>query len=141
MKGTYVLIVLVEKSREIRIGKLGEFLFEKGYYAYVGSAFGKATNIENRIKRYKKLAEEKKGNLKWHIDYLLASDGVKIVDVIKFNDKIECIIVQEMRPKSKIPIKKFGSSDCKCPTHLFYLGEEWKWLKSELHNKFNVWKP
>jgi len=39
-KGTYILILTLNKSRKIYIGRLGEFTFEYGYYAYVGSALG-----------------------------------------------------------------------------------------------------
>jgi endonuclease-3 len=140
MKGTYVLIVLVKRNKKIKVGKLGKFLFKKGYYVYVGSAFGKIMNIKNRIKRYKKLVEEKRGNLKWHIDYLLVTKDVEITDVIIFrNRKIECEIAKKLKVKAKIPVKKFGSSDCKCPAHLFYLDNKTKMTKIlNSGNKFNI---
>ncbi len=39
------------KAIRIQIGKLGQFKFKKGYYAYVGSAFGPG-GLNSRIKHH-----------------------------------------------------------------------------------------
>ena len=57
----YVLIIQVADQCAITIGALGELIFKKGFYAYVGSA---QSNFNQRIKRH--LRKEKK--LFWHID-------------------------------------------------------------------------
>jgi len=80
-KGTYILVVKLEKDKQIQVGKLGDFLFEKGYYCYVGSAMN---GLEQRIGRHQSK------NKKLH----QIADGT--------------------------PVKKFGSSDCNCQSHLFY---------------------
>ncbi len=113
MKGAYVLIVLLDEDKEITVGKLGKHYFPKGYYTYVGSGM---KNLEKRIERH--LRRKKK--LRWHIDYLLKHG--KVVDVIKFKSekKIECSIARKISEIGRIVVENFGSTDCKCRTHLFY---------------------
>jgi len=120
MRGTYILVTYLGKDLKIKIGKLGIIDFLKGYHCYVGSAFGKIVNLQNRIRRHKKLNKEKKGNLKWHIDYFLVSPNVSIKKIITFNKKIECKISKELEKNSNKTIFGFGSSDCKCNSHLHY---------------------
>ena len=115
MKGCYCLIINLDKTSEIDIGKLGKFNFNKGYYIYVGSAMNSLTA---RIKRH--LSEEKK--IHWHIDYLLKNGNAEISDVIYnvSDEKIECELSEEISAKSE-GITGFGCSDCNCESHLYYL--------------------
>ena len=111
---TYCLMIMLSTNSQITVGKLGKLDFKKGYYVYVGSALN---SIEGRIKRH--LKDEKK--LFWHVDYLLNSSNTIIKEVI-FEDssqKWECNIAMQISKKG-IPLKKFGCSDCKCDSHLFY---------------------
>ena len=111
---TYCLFIHLTKDSKIKIGKLGNLDFVKGYYVYVGSALN---SLEGRIKRH--LRDEKK--LFWHVDYLLNSPNTEIVNVI-FEDsakKWECEIALEIIGKGT-PVDKFGCSDCKCTSHLIY---------------------
>ncbi|WP_423792318.1 DUF123 domain-containing protein [Methanocaldococcus indicus] len=112
-KGTYILKIKLKNGRKIKFGNNEEF-FKKGYYFYVGSAFGNSINLKNRIGRH--LRDDKK--LHWHIDYLLKYG--KIEEIYITNKKVECEVAQELRD-ILIPIKKFGCSDCSCISHLFYL--------------------
>lgn len=114
LKGTYCLIINLEENCKISIGKLGEIEFQKGYYAYVGSALN---SLEARVKRH--LAQEKK--LHWHIDYFLAQENTEVIDVIYSVDqnRWECRIAREIADNSTC-ITSFGCSDCKCQSHLFY---------------------
>ena len=112
MKGCYCLIINLEETTEIKIGrKLGMIEFEKGTYVYVGSAMN---SLESRLKRH--LSNEKK--LHWHIDYFLKES--EISDII-YNEskKVECDISQYLSTKTS-SIKDFGSSDCECESHLYY---------------------
>jgi len=124
MTGAYILVLRLDKSSKIKIGKLGKIRFEKGYYAYAGSAMGRGEALKNRIRRHQKLAKEKKGKLFWHIDYFLANPDVKITKVLIFKSdkKIECQISQRISKLAKKTIKAFGSSDCRCQGHFHYLG-------------------
>ncbi|MBQ6511813.1 DUF123 domain-containing protein [Methanobrevibacter sp.] len=114
MKGCYCLIINLDKTSKIKIGKLGKINFNRGHYVYVGSAMNSLTA---RINRH--LSEEKK--LHWHIDYLLKNENAGISEVI-YNvsgKKIECELSQEISQKSN-GIKDFGCSDCECESHLYF---------------------
>jgi len=78
-------------------------------------------NLKARIERH--LKREKK--LKWHIDYFLTK--ARVIDVITFctNKKIECKLAKYVQnlPGAEIVVKGFGSSDCKCITHLFHFNK------------------
>ena len=113
-KGSYVLVVEIKRDKRIRIGKLGEFLFKKGFYFYVGSAQG---GIKRRIDRY-----FKKRKIKWHIDYLIREGNVN--GVLLFKGRKEEEISNIMRKFMKQCIKGFGSSDKRCFSHLFISREE-----------------
>ncbi|KAA0008505.1 MAG: GIY-YIG nuclease family protein [Thermoplasmata archaeon] len=112
MKGSYILIVKIPENKRIRIGKLGYIQFEKGFYIYVGSAMN---GLEGRIRRH--LSGNKK--LHWHLDYLLGKGKVMEVYIKESNSREECEVARKL---SEIfdSISGFGSSDCRCRSHLFY---------------------
>ena len=111
---TYCLIIKLHQNSRIKVGKLGEIDFKKGYYVYIGSALN---SINSRIRRH--LSNEKK--LFWHIDYLLNSPNSKVDEVIleRSPEKWECSVALEISKKG-LPTDRFGCSDCKCSSHLFY---------------------
>ena len=113
--GIYNLIIKLSKKKEIKIGKLGTFVFPNGFYVYTGSA---QNGFEKRINRH--LSSNKKFH--WHIDYLLSH--AKVIKVLRYvgGRKDECKFNQVTgQSANAIPIvKKFGSSDCNCVTHLYY---------------------
>jgi len=76
VKGVYVLVVSVGKDISVNVGALGCVNFEKGLYAYVGSA---QNNLEKRIERHLRKAKRKF----WHIDYLLEDGKVKVLKVFR----------------------------------------------------------
>jgi Uri superfamily endonuclease len=116
MKGIYVLIIHIKENIEVSVGALGKIKFEKGFYAYVGSA---QNSVEKRIKRHLRRSKRKF----WHIDYLLDNSSVKIVKIFhkKAGKTEECKIAKKIRRKSVVAVKGFGSSDCKCESHLLKL--------------------
>lgn len=116
MIGVYVLEISVGRNISVKVGKLGSVNFDKGLYAYVGSA---QNNLEKRVKRH--LSKQKK--IFWHIDYLLANKHVKIAEVFfksECRKSEECRFAAEMA-KSSLSMTGFGSSDCKCASHLYKL--------------------
>jgi Uri superfamily endonuclease len=123
MKGTYILVIKLSQNSEVIIGALGPISFPKGTFFYVGSAMATtgALTLFNRVKRHVRKELNKK--VHWHIDYLLKSDKTQIIRVymIPSVDKYECIIAQEILKKSDDYINNFGSSDCSCKSHLFYI--------------------
>ncbi|TRO47689.1 GIY-YIG nuclease family protein [Candidatus Bathyarchaeota archaeon] len=131
----YVLVIKVANQCIITVGALGELVFKKGIYAYVGSA---QSNFHQRIKRH--LGKEKK--LFWHIDYLLKNKKVNVSKIFfkKACKTEECNLATSISKTGK-SIPRFGSSDCKCISHLFYI-EKTKFLENvlneliEKHNAF-----
>ncbi len=113
--GIYNLIIKLSKDKEIKIGRLGTFVFSKGFYVYTGSA---QNGLEKRIDRH--LSSNKKFH--WHIDYLLSY--AKIVQVLRYVGvkKDECKLnhlITQIAGATPV-VNKFGSSDCDCITHLYY---------------------
>ncbi len=117
--GAYQLIINIKKEIKVKIGSLGQCRFPAGKYVYTGSAM---RGLEKRVQRHQR--KDKKQH--WHIDFLLADDNVEIIDIKKFpsKKKIECELNGELlnRQNSEVPVKGFGSSDCReCPAHLIRL--------------------
>jgi len=113
--GIYNLIIRLSKKKRTRVGRLGTFIFPKGFYVYTGSA---QNGLEKRINRH--LSSQKKFH--WHIDYLLSH--AKIVKAIKHagDKKAECELNRLISRSNgaNIIVDNFGSSDCNCTTHLYY---------------------
>jgi Uri superfamily endonuclease len=103
------------RSRRIAIGKLGHFVFSAGYYIYTGSA---KRGLEPRVRRH--LGKEKK--LRWYVDYLLRRARVVEVKRYRGGRLSECVLSRKVErlPGSDVIAPGFGSSDCRCPTHLFH---------------------
>ena len=118
-KGAYCLIIKNNKNRKLRIGSLGNVLFKKGYYCYVGSALN---NLEKRIERHKRRNKK----IKWHIDYFLKYGKIMNVIKIETNKKIECLLSKKIMKISNGFVKGFGCSDCKCKSHLYYFKNKQK---------------
>ncbi len=104
----------VNKDIKISVGKLGNITFSKGFYLYIGSA---KNGLNARLRRH--LSRNKK--LFWHIDYLLSSDSVRIEDIWA-GDRKECQTAREFLKQGYNFINRFGSSDCRCISHLFFIG-------------------
>jgi Uri superfamily endonuclease len=111
-KGIYALLITLNTPSTIIVGKLGQISFPEGHYAYVGSA---RNGLSSRIARH--LRKEKA--LHWHIDYLLKEGIVKeVIYGITEQDK-ECAVALQLKG-NLMPILRFGCSDCRCKTHLFF---------------------
>jgi len=117
-KGAYQLHLRLDKSVRIKVGKLGTFLFPAGKYVYTGSALN---GLENRLRRH----FSKRKKLRWHIDYLLQHAQIEGVSVFETDERVECEINRKVlgRHGARVIVKGFGSSDCRCPSHLVYLGD------------------
>jgi Uri superfamily endonuclease len=125
-KGIYTLVLSVSKDIDVNVGALGCVNFEQGLYVYVGSA---QNNLEKRIERHLRKTKQKF----WHIDHLLDDAHVEVVKVL--NKKAERL--EECKTAKRIseigaPIKGFGSSDCKCESHLFKV-EDYQFLREFMH--------
>jgi Uri superfamily endonuclease len=134
-KGTYALVLHLECTEEITVGKLGTFTFPAGYYLYVGSALGPG-GLEARLARHRR--RDKK--LRWHIDYLLEHAQLVEVWSAASTQKMECLWAQAAQelPGGEIPVSGFGSSDCRCPSHLIYLARKPTYDELEIAQELGV---
>jgi len=115
MNGAYVLVLKLNSNKKIRVGSLGFVEFKKGFYCYVGSATGK-TKLENRCRRHLK----KNKKMRWHVDYLRKKARIVKIYAFPGNKKEECSMAKLILKVADELIPKFGCSDCKCASHLFY---------------------
>ncbi len=116
MKGVYLLLIKLPEAQTITVGSLGTMQFASGYYAYVGSALG---GFKSRLNRH--LRKDK--TPKWHVDYLLQKASLESIIICETEERVECAIAQALRGDFE-SIPRFGSSDCKCPSHLFFAAGE-----------------
>jgi Uri superfamily endonuclease len=119
--GTYILLAELGSPATIEIGKIGSFLFAAGTYAYVGSAFGPG-GLAARLGRYASGARRKH----WHIDFLL--DQGEVVGALVRTDehRRECAWANWTANRGLRKVPNFGSSDCRCKSHLFFVGNDEK---------------
>jgi Uri superfamily endonuclease len=112
----YFLFIRLEEDTPIEVGKKGTILFRRGFYCYVGRA---KRNVVARLRRH--LRQKKRKH--WHIDFLLQKG--KITWVVLLESDAECFLADFLRrhPLVEDAVFGFGSSDCRCPSHLFFLGE------------------
>ena len=99
----------------MEVGVLGPVAFPKGFYAYCGSAMvGLAARINRHLRRKKKV--------RWHVDYLLEKGRITKVLSAETNERLECQLAEDLgHAFNNYP--GFGSSDCGCPSHLFFSEE------------------
>lgn len=112
-KGTYIIILYMDKGKSIQIGALGNYKFKRGYYAYVGSAFGPG-GLKSRVKHH----IEFKKRYHWHIDYL--NPVIKEVWVSDHGARFEHDWATALGETASNKILGFGCSDCSCESHLLY---------------------
>lgn len=124
VKGTYCILFELPEDASVTIRSLGKHQFQAGIYAYVGSALG---GVEKRIARHRSKRKRKR----WHIDFLLEhADVLSTVAIPSEQKEVECEVAKALLrcEGASMPVKGFGSSDCKCGTHLVFFGEtdpEW----------------
>jgi Uri superfamily endonuclease len=125
--GSYVLVLEVNKPCQLKAGKFPKREFQAGFYLYIGRA---KRYLRGRLARH--LRKEKKWF--WHIDYLLREARIKEI-WCRLNSFNECQIASEIIGVYKevcSPILGFGSSDCRCPSHLIHCYRGDSFLSSRL---------
>jgi len=117
--GAYVLLLQLKDKRTLVIGALGEYHFQSGFYAYVGSALGPGGF--KRILRHIGVSKGDNKVRKWHIDYLSSVSTIIEAHKVFTHERLECAIATLMlNDLGRSSMRGFGSSDCKCRSHLFY---------------------
>ena len=127
LTGSYVLVMSLSGRAVIEVGNLGPLEFGPGYYSYTGSAMaGMAPRLARHLLGRK--------TIHWHIDYLM--DHVKVISILLMpsHSKDECEIMSRIHRKADraFPIARFGSSDCRCPSHLYHYLEDPRPILREL---------
>ena len=114
--GTYALVLRAPRTISIRVGRLGPLDVRRGYYVYVGSAFGPG-GVAARVGRHRSGA----GRPRWHIDALRCV--TRLVEVWITHDPIrrehDWAAAARGDLGGHVPLRGFGSSDCRCEAHLF----------------------
>ena len=121
MNDLYVVACWVPRRTTITVGALGPLRFERGWYAYVGSA---ARARGARVARHMRAAKP----LRWHADYLFAQHPATLAWLVD-TDLSECDVAALLsataavsdRPSAGRPFTRFGASDCGCAGHLLRL--------------------
>lgn len=113
LPGTYLLLIQLAASTKLEIGRLGRITLPAGWYVYIGSALG---GLGARLSRHAR--QEKRPH--WHIDRLLAAGQLVSVVARIGADRIECPTAATVAalPGAALPVRRFGASDCRCPSHL-----------------------
>lgn len=112
--GTYTLLLELPRSATVQVGALGEHPLPEGWYAYTGSAMGPGGFA--RVDRHYELAAGERDVSRWHVDYLLGRDDVRLRgDVRSTGADAECAVAAAL-PDG--PVAGFGASDCSCRSHL-----------------------
>jgi sugar fermentation stimulation protein A len=114
-RGSYILLIALPRMVRMEVGALGPLEFPQGFYAYCGSAMG---GLAARINRH--LGRKKK--VQWHVDYLVEKGKVCKALYAVTNERLECQLAQGLKQTFK-NYPGFGSSDCRCQSHLFFSQE------------------
>jgi sugar fermentation stimulation protein A len=119
-RGIYLITLFLQEDKNVHTGALGQLLYRRGWYVYVGSA---KRGLSSRIHRH--LSRRK--TCRWHIDYLsLAADSLRGYSSARtraypiYTDRdLECELARSVQDAGGAGVDQFGSSDCSCKSHLF----------------------
>jgi Uri superfamily endonuclease len=115
----YILVLRFDHDISIPVGALGEIALKNGYFAYCGSA---KSGLRGRAGRHLSNPVKKR----WHIDHITGASSQRMVFWRAHEKGGECRAAGSLR-RGFEEVNGFGSSDCRCPSHLFYLGPEPTW--------------
>lgn len=110
--GVYLVQMSVPVPFMMNLSSGREILLHPGVYCYVGSA---QRGLGPRVARHAK----KNKPLRWHIDYLTCQYPANYCWLwYDARKNFECEIARTLARKLEL-VPGFGSSDCRCPGHLF----------------------
>ncbi len=115
MPGSYILVIRSERQAVVSAGRLGTVHLKRGWYLYVGSAFGPG-GLAARLAHHLRPSERRH----WHIDYLLDGRAVREVWYRCGARDLEHHWAQALltHPAAQAPVAGFGATDCRCRSHL-----------------------
>ena len=117
LPGTYALVLFNSSAATLHIGALGTVDFSRGYYVYIGSAFGSG-GLKGRLRHHAAPVKHPR----WHVDYLRPQMTLTGVWCLLSEQKKEHYWARLWSdfPGATIPCTGFGTSDCTCKAHLFH---------------------
>lgn len=111
--GSYLMVLELPQEAAVAVGSLGTLNFAPGWYVYAGSAM---RSLSKRTARHLRRTGKK---LHWHLDYLTPHAGrIKALPVASYRN-LECSLASELAALGGEAVPAFGSSDCRCPSHLY----------------------
>ena len=114
--GSYLILIHIPRNVTVRVGSLGDRHLCAGYYVYVGTA---KRALTKRIARHLR----KNKTVHWHIDYLKEYTDRCTAMPIRSSTPLEHELAEAVGKIADGCVASFGSSDCDCPSHLFYFAE------------------
>jgi len=146
-RGSYLVTLRLNTRCRMRVGFLGELEFLPGWYVYAGSA---QRGLSSRVARHLRSIGMKNRRKKnhWHIDYLSAVAVEASAYPIASYRNLECDLAKGLAEIGGKPVEGFGSSDCRCGSHLFYFEDplppkdSWQFVDLVLrfrHLEFSDW--
>jgi Uri superfamily endonuclease len=135
--GTYVLVLSSPRAARIAVGRRLRVTLDEGCYLYVGSAFGPG-GLDARLRRH----QRGDGQRHWHVDYLRAATTFVGAIVDRGGERREHQWAAELEACGEYAtIAGFGSSDCRCTTHLFHAPSAPASLADLLSGAPRWWRP
>lgn len=118
LPGSYVLVWHAMATATVVIGSIGLLNVVSGWYLYTGSALGPG-GLRARLRHH--LLPSARPH--WHVDYLRNAMQLAEIWVLPGVQRMEHSWAGHLAslPASRIPLPRFGASDCRCPSHLFHL--------------------
>ncbi len=104
--------------RTVRVGALGPVSLAPGFFVYVGSAFGPG-GIRARVARHARANKR----AHWHIDYVRRHFALEEVWLTTAPVRREHDWAHRLGRHLESAVPRFGASDCRCASHLFFSGE------------------
>jgi len=115
--GTYALLLRLADGGTIPIGQRQLLALTAGWAIYVGSAFGPG-GVAGRLAHHRRPVARPH----WHIDYLRPRAVLEAVWYSHDPVRREClwaaVLARELG--GRMPLFRFGASDCRCPAHLSF---------------------
>jgi Uri superfamily endonuclease len=116
-KGTYILFLRMRAGRILRVGRLGELAFRRGFHAYIGSALGPG-GLAARIGHHLRVPRR----AHWHLDYLRPFAEPAVLwyaeSPVRLEHEWASLLASSFAESTPTP--GFGCSDCRCRSHLLH---------------------
>lgn len=119
--GTYLLVLHAAREASIMVGRLGQVRLARGYYFYVGSAFGPG-GVRARVRHHHGISTRPH----WHLDYLRPALHLQeiwySIDSVRWEHSWASCLYYTMQ--MHVPLAGLGASDCRCQSHFFYMQDK-----------------